>query len=357
LYRALRRECSRFPVAVTTGGLNDADGGGGSREILESLVRYRFEHDRKLQSPSQIANGIEAGQGFLDLLRACNRSQSSAEALGSLSRILESTTRQAEDTAALRARFASFWKPPPPERARHLENIARVRNKANYVSSTSSSATPSEPPRIFQHPRPLSEVKSGVRKVPNLLVTQGIPLLKYPGPQPVLLNRVLKSKTEWGIKMWQKHKHMEEGAHLAECEDEWDEILRREHGIVDEEEAAGGGGGGGEASDGHGHHAPSDYFVPFGQQQSLSSSSVKQSNTSDTWAGTFRAADKELEGQVLARGRKHADLGRKLWQVVLAERELKEKERKEARYLRRMARRNLSEPGEGQGEGGATNAA
>lgn len=294
MYRALLRECTRLPLVT------EHDTAHGARETLQSLVRYRFERDRQLQSPTQIVNGIETGHGLLHQLRLC--SSKSSEALGRLGQMLESMTVQAETTMALRAQFASHWKPPPPQRLKYLQNIHLIRNKANYL--------PQGPrPRIFEHPRPLSEVKTGVRKVPNLIVTQGVPLLKYPGPQPVLLNRVLKSKTLWGVKMFQKHEKLVEGAHLAECEDEWDMILQRQHGIRDAD-----------ASE---------------EDSSVGLGPLRRAGGAGSWAKTFVDVDKDLEQQVMARGRKYATLGKRLWEVVLAEREMKEKERKEAKRLRR----------------------
>lgn len=301
LYRALLRECRQLPI---TEGCDDSN---GPPSIFPSLVRHRFEKDRSIQSPTQICHGMEAGREFLDLLRSCNKK--SAEALNRLSQVLESATSQAQNTAAFRTELARHWKPPPPHRAKYLENIRKVKDKANHVSMPSH-------PRIFEHPRPLSEIKAGVRKVPNLIVTQGIPVLKYPGPQPVLLNRVLKHKTIWGIKTFQKHKELENAAHLADCEDEWDSILLRDHGIRYTKDHPLEGTGGPDR--------------PPTRDQG------------GTWAGTFRQADHELELKVQERGRKHAELGRKLWQIVLDERELKEKERKEAKHERRMARKRAA---------------
>lgn len=209
-------------------------------------------------------------------------------------------TLQAEQTTAVREKHASLWKPPPPQRSRHLEHLRKVRNPANYISDPAN-------PRIFQYPRPLSEVRTGVRKAPNLIVTQGVPVLKYPGPQPVLLNRVIKNKVKRGIKMYKQHEQLEDGAHLAECEDDWDHIIRAHHGIDERQ------------SSGRNRHAPEA-----------------------TWRQTFVDADADLEHKFVDRQRKHADLGRRLWQIVLAERELKEKERREAKHERRMARKKAA---------------
>ncbi|KIW99676.1 uncharacterized protein Z518_11089 [Rhinocladiella mackenziei CBS 650.93] len=297
LYKALLKECTRLPFA---GGSSKTN---GITETLQDLIRYRFRKDRKVQSPTQIVHGIEAGHRFLDLLRACTIQ--SGEALGRLGEILEVTTAQAEDTAAHRSKLATLKKPPRPSRLKYIEHVKRIRDPANHVSYPT--------PRIFEEPRPLSKIKSGVRKVPNLIVTQGIPVLKYPGPQPVLLNRVIKSKITWGVKMFQKHLALEQAAHLAECEDEWDMILREEHGVLEP-------GAHEEDNDG-------------------SSESLGTGEGETTWAATIRAADMGIAKKVMARNRQNAEMGAKLWQVVLRERELKEQERREAKRQRRNERR------------------
>ncbi|KAL2410607.1 hypothetical protein ABEF95_002752 [Exophiala dermatitidis] len=304
LYRALLRECWRLPPVRAS-----ADDSNNLRSVIQCLVRYRFEKDRDVLSPTQVCHGIEAGRGFLQILRSCTSIGNPALGLTHLTQILESFTAKAEDTAAFRSRLALLWKPPPPHRAKYLENIRKVRDKANHVS------TPDHP-RIFEHPRPLSEVKAGVRKVPNLIVTHGIPVLKYPGPQPVLLNRVLKHKTMWGIKMWQRHKELENAAHLADTEDDWDAILYRQHGVK----------------------YPSDKLL----KGTIGLDRLPAATNGGTWGGTFREADQELEQKVQDRGRKHDELGRRLWQIVMDERELKEKERREAKHNRRMARKRAA---------------
>ncbi|KIV78641.1 hypothetical protein PV11_06274 [Exophiala sideris] len=291
LYRALLRECGHVSQAL------GVDASHVTKPTLRSLIGYRFQKDRDLQSPTQIVNGITAGHDFLDLLRSC--SAKSADSLNHLGGLLESITLQAEQTTAVRERLAVHWKPPPPSRSKHLEHIQKVKNPANYVSDPSN-------PRIFQYPQPRSQVRSGVRKVPNLIVTQGIPVLKYSGPQPVLLNRVIKNKVKVGLRRFKQHEGLEIGADLAECEDDWDHIIRKHHGIDDAK-------------------APG-----------------RSTSDQATWRQTFVDADHELTDKYVDQQRKHADLGKRLWQIVLAERELKEKERREAKHERRMARKQAA---------------
>merc|ERR1712230_203398 len=256
LYRVLLRECGRLSTNL---GIDTVH---GIKDSLRPLVRYRFENDRNLLSPSQVANGIAAGYGFLDLLRSC--SAGSGPSLARLTRPFESMTIQADETATRRAKFASLWKPPPANRLKHLEHLKKIKNPANYAHDPSN-------PRVFEHPAPL----------------------------PVLLNRVIKNKVKWGIKKFNQHHALEDLALLAACEDEWDDILRRQHGLSKAEELG--------------------------------------------WAQTVREVDSQLEQKLAATMRKNTELGKRLWDVVVAERELKEKERREARHERRMARKRAAE--------------
>ncbi|KIX95206.1 uncharacterized protein Z520_09122 [Fonsecaea multimorphosa CBS 102226] len=338
LYKALLRESTRVGAAIDNPAV---------ARTLQSLIRFRFDRDRKLLSPSQVANGLEAGHGALSLLRACARK--SSDALNRLSQTLEHVALQAESTAKYRAELASRWKPPPPSRRPHLENLRRVANKANHISTPDN-------PRIFQHPRPISEVKSGVRKVPNLILAQGIPLLKYPGPTPVLLNRVLTSKIKWGVRKWAQHLDIGEKIQLGEWEDEWDSILARKHGIMETCEGATANeqqGRGGELVEADFIRSSSEHNIRFASldraytkdekdiYQPLARSSPA-ATPGGSWTLALRQVDRQLELAVQARGRQYAELGDKYWQVILKERALKEMERRERKHARRIARKQAT---------------
>ncbi|KIW91105.1 uncharacterized protein Z519_07999 [Cladophialophora bantiana CBS 173.52] len=337
LYKALLRESTRVGAAIESPAVT---------KTLQSLIRFRFHRDRKLLSPSQIANGIKAGYGSLSLLRQC--ATKSGDALNKLSQTLEQVALQAESTSAYRAELASRWKPPPPDRHAHLENLRRVANKANHISTPES-------PRIFQHPRPISELKSGIRKVPNLILAQGVPLLKYPGPTPVLMNRVLKNKILWGVRKWAQHQDISEKIQLGEWEDEWDVILAREQGITESDDAANGNGQvgqWGEQAEKGGEKTSSVINMRFVNPKRYSIGNEKNNNqppsrslppaTRVSWTLALRQVDRQLEQAVHTRGRQYAELGDKYWQVVLKERELKERERREKKHARRMARKQAT---------------
>ncbi|OAP54249.1 hypothetical protein AYL99_11350 [Fonsecaea erecta] len=337
LYKALLHESTRVGAAVDNPAVT---------RTLQSLIRFRFDRDRKLLSPSQVANGFEAGHGALSLLRQCARK--SDDALNKLSQTLEHVALQAESTARYRGELASRWKPPPPQRRPHLENLRRIANRANHMSTPDN-------PRIFQHPRPISEVKSGVRKVPNLILAQGVPLLKYPGPTPVLLNRILKTKIQWGVRKWAQHLDIAARIQIGEWEDDWDSILGREQGIVETQEDAIAnrqlGQQAEQVEEDHTQTSP-EFKIRFvggnrpdigdGKNNNQSTARSSPAVPGVSWTLALRQVDRQLEQAVHARGRQYAELGDKYWQVIVKERELKEKERKERKHARRMARKQAT---------------
>ncbi|KIW67708.1 hypothetical protein PV04_06940 [Phialophora macrospora] len=330
LYRSLLRESRLVGAATSSTPI---------AETLRSLIRYRFHKDRTLLSRSQIANGLDAGHGFLSLLRGC--AAKSPPAVDQLTKILEQVTLQAESTATYRRTLAARWKPPPPSRYAHLENLRRIADRANHASTPSA-------PRIFQHPRPLSEVRAGVRKVPNLILAQGIPLLKYPGPTPVLVNRVLKEKIRWGVRKWEQHKDVQRRIQIAEWEDEWDSILAREGNIADDDGGRGGLVEGEEGQRSANSHVPGTKIRYYDPHNDGASTTPKQQPGSGfkpriSWATHLRQVDRMLELAVMERGKQYALLGDRYWhEVVVKERELKEQERKERKHARRMARKQAS---------------
>lgn len=318
----------------------------GSKTIgdtLKSLISYRFHKDSIIFSPSKIANGLKAGHDLLSLLRNCSAKSSSA--LDQLSRTLEQVSIQAEDTYKYRHELASRWKPPPPGRVRHLENLRRNASKANQVSKSSS-------PRIFQHPRPLSEVRSGLRKVPNLMSAHGIPMLKYPGPTCVLVNRVIKEKILWGIRKWDQHQDMEERIAIGELEDAWDKTLAEFAGISEDDGDAGQGNDESQSlvyTTNAGKVVKIYYYDPTvqvvqdnGDEKAPGNGSTKQAQRRPqiSWTAQTRHVDHVLADAVKERGRQYTLLGERYWnEVVLKEREMREAERREKKHQRRMARK------------------
>lgn len=263
-------------------------------------MRYRFECDRKLLSASQIANGIEAGHEFLDLLHAC--AHKSKPALNKLAQLLEATSQRAESTAAWRAKLKELWKPPAPSKLPRLNHLRKVSTKANSVRA------PWNPP-ILERPLALSQIKAEKRKVPYLVVTQGVPFLRYPGPQPQSLSRVIRQQHRWWEKKWEQKLDLEADITLAQWEDRWDQIVGRQirHSSMDPDTA-----------------------------ETLRANEEREFDGS--WASALREVHTGISQQIRERDIQRAEMGRQMWQVIVRERELAKQEKREAKQKRRQTR-------------------
>ena len=232
--------CRRFPILLkceflglslykallkSSASISPTQAGG-----LASLIRHRFKTDRFLQSPSQIANGLDAGHEGLDLLRAS--AQGKPESVARLSSLLESTLQTSEKNTAYRITLRSSQASTSP----------RLTEKTNHICVSVDKALQSHRPSsrpILERPLPLSEIRSGKRRVPKFMAMQGIPLLYYSKPQPASLGRILRQKTAWQMKKWdQRSRAVGELTPLAESEDDWDAFVAlqmKQEGLTNEE--------------------------------------------------------------------------------------------------------------------------
>ena len=242
-------------------------------------------------------------------------------ALSQLGTLLGSISRRASEKDAVAARNASFWKAPPVHRHAHIAHHQHLSRKDFQVGTPGN-------PVIFQHPRPLADLYGPVRKVPKYILANGIPLLKYPGPQPALMNRVLRQKLLWQIKNFEKLRALEQGVPLAQCEDDWDQIVQEHFGIDEDEEA-------------EAELTPPPPPLTDGQRQqrNQASRSTDRSKSPNSWTRMWIKAARDVEKAYAARQKQQFEMGRKLYQVLKDERDLRETERRAAKHERRMARK------------------
>jgi hypothetical protein len=301
LYRALLRQSS----ALHVGGSSEYSPSKSS-DVLSSLVRFRFHQDRKLKSPTQIANGLKAGYEALDLLHACNKNSPSA--LAQLKSLLESTAAQAEYTSAYRAALAAARSPTSPQKLSKIAHLRAIATKAN------STRYPWSKP-VLERPLPLDEIKGGKRRVPNLVSAQGIPFLRYSKPQPISLSRVIRQKQDRDQKKWTRQESLKGDIIIAQWEDEWDEIVA---GLKAEEQARGKGN----------------------VRPPLDSDGRKEAGGPEaSWKHEMVVAEGELYQQIKRNDWKNAEMGRKMWEIVVKERELAAQEKREAKIQRRIERK------------------
>lgn len=117
-------------------------------------------------------------------------------------------------------------KRPPltPSLKRRLRHNLRHSLKSAQVGRHGGTKKP-----VLERPLPLSEIRSGKRKVPSFVVTSaGIPFLRYGKPQPVMLSRVIRQRLEKRDRILEKKNLLDDMLIWAEEEDRWDDTIRRQ---------------------------------------------------------------------------------------------------------------------------------
>lgn len=207
LYRALLKQSFALPSTQSAG--------------VTSLIRYRFKTDRVLQSPSQIADGLRAGNDVLNLLCAC--AQGRMDSIARLSSLIESTLKLSESNKVYRSALRSSRSPAAP---RPGPKAVTAHLGASRMSHSGRLCTGA----VFSRPLPLSQIRGGKRRVPRFVSVQGIPFLRYSKPQSPTLGRVLRQKIAWNIKKWdQRGKLAEVNIRWGENEDAWDALVTQQH--------------------------------------------------------------------------------------------------------------------------------
>jgi hypothetical protein len=272
---------------------------------LKSLIRHRFKTDRFLQSPSQIANGLNAGHEGLGLLRAS--AQGKTDSIARLNSLLEYTLKASESKTTYRSALLSaraLTSPPRAPKTSHSRLSAFQTLQSRRPDSRS----------IGEQPLPLAEITGGKRRVPKFIAVQGIPLLLYSKPQPLSLGKVLRQRLAWQTKKWdQRSKMAEETIPLCEYEDAWDSIVAlqgRQEGLANEKSL---------------HGADVD----------------NGSSDAESWQSASRAADMSIAQIVKNYEQKNLETSRRMFQVLKQERVLAAQEKadlKSRKYEQRVMR-------------------
>jgi Complex 1 protein (LYR family) len=301
LYRALLKQSLAFSHTQSGG--------------IRSLIRHRFQNNRFLQSPSQIANGLDAGNELLKLLGAS--AQGGTGAVIRLTSLLESTLNLSESNKAYRKAFRSAKGPSSPRLAARADHLRMCADK------TLQCRRPDSRP-ILERPLDLSEIKGGKRRVPKFIATQGLAILLYTKPLPVSLGRVLRQKFDWLHKKWdQRDKLMAEVLPLAQGEDHWDSIIA----LQSEQEGL-----------------ATEKIVPEDRDSALHCDSI-------TWASFPRFADARLGAAIQRFEQRNLERGRQVVEILKQERVLAAKEKAaleckkyEERELRRASDAQTTSP-------------
>jgi hypothetical protein len=242
----------------------------------------------------------------LDLIHACNKK--SLTALAQLKSLLECTALHAEHTTAYRAALAAARSPTSPQKLSKIAHLKAVATKAN------STRYPGSKP-VLQRPLPLSEIKGGKRRVPDLISARGVPFLRYSKPQPISLSRVIRQKQDRDQKKWTQQEGLKSDIVFAQWEDEWDGIVEAQ--TVEE------------------HCQTQSKLTPSQASEGDAGDGVRE----ESWKHEIVLAEGELYRQIKESGMKNAELGRKMWEIVVKERELAAQEKREAKIQRRIQRK------------------
>jgi len=167
----------------------------------------------------------------------------------------------------------------------------------------------------LERPLPLSEIRGGKRHVPQLIAAKGVPFLRYSKPQPVSLGRVIRQRGRRHKGLWTKKEELEADRRIAEWEDDWDDIVEAQ--MVDE-------------------RTPKQYKTTSWQ---WSYGSGKVENSEDTWSYEVQMAEEEVMQKIRTEDRYYAEMGKKMWDIVVKERELAAQEESQDKIQRRIERK------------------
>jgi hypothetical protein len=168
---------------------------------------------------------------------------------------------------------------------------------------------------VLERPLRLDEIRGGKRRVPNLVSAQGIPFRRYSKPQPISLSRVIRQKQDRDQKKWTQQESLKGDIVIAQWEDEWDEIVAE---LKAEEQGQGRGK----------VRLPRD-----------SDAGEEAGGREASWKHEMVVAEGELYQQIKESDWKNAEMGRKMWEIVVKERELAAQEKREAKIQRRIERK------------------
>ncbi|KAK0643979.1 hypothetical protein B0T16DRAFT_191558 [Cercophora newfieldiana] len=212
LYRALLRQGRRVPLA------DDIAPGlfPGPAHPIQALVRKAFRRNRRIDSQRLVVSALQNGYRFLSLLHTAAQTPPPPARNEVLSFLRENQAR----VLAARARAAAVPpKPAPPPKPPIL----------TLVSENPPVYKPTNPPR------PLSDFKSGVRRVPTLTETMNFPFLRLNKPQSPILSRALRHRRDTRENVLIEVKRLRDhGYEEAKQEDQWEALVQKMLGAPEE---------------------------------------------------------------------------------------------------------------------------
>ncbi|QKX55805.1 uncharacterized protein TRUGW13939_02903 [Talaromyces rugulosus] len=247
-------------------------------ENIRHLVRTKFDRYKGIQSPTRILHCLQAGYEALDLLHsACSENKDS---LARIQLLLQSSRSR---TPTSTPKDENISTPVSRRAEKRAENIEFQRQ---------SRWTHPKVEPILSRPRP---VVAGRRKVPVFVNARGVPFLRIKKPQPQILSQIIRQKHAYKDKLIERRNRLLLEYYFAKDEEDWDRILN------------------GESITNATHWSKEPLWLEGSWPESV-------------WASFQQSNDDNYIYE-----RKNLNLARELWQVVLDERELAEKEKAEGK--------------------------
>ncbi|KAI5298178.1 hypothetical protein KEM55_003712, partial [Ascosphaera atra] len=269
LYRALLRKC---------GDLRDV---GADAQVARGLVQRQFRSAKNLDSPTRIVSALKGGREAYDLLHSCADGNKSS--ILRLNAILGKSVSLVSQILEKRKAQAASYRPED-----HTSPILRRRAAARAAQRPEALRPHPDTKPITSRPRP---AVSGVRHVPVFVVARGIPFLRIKKPQPPSLRRALKSFLDNRWKRIERRDRLDGDMCIAESEDVWDQIV-------------------------------GDIAMQEGVR-------IQRDDKRDTWKGAIQRSLYDTNKLIWKMDEKTMKRARDMWNVVLKEKALKEKEDEE----------------------------
>ncbi|KAK0709968.1 hypothetical protein B0T26DRAFT_723651 [Lasiosphaeria miniovina] len=289
LYRALLRQVPRVPLP------DDVATGISPVNPIKWLVRSGFRRNQKETSPRLVISALRNGYRYLDLLTRAQNPSAGPE--------------HAQVLAFLRANQARVL--PLLNRTRRTKTSAPIPGTIPLLTRVRGSDGRSDPVYVSTvRPRPLSEIKGGIRRVPTMDESVGFPFLRLTKPQPSVLSRVLTQKS-FSVRgaMVRRSELLQTIIPDVQDEDRWEYSVRqmlRDHGRASSE------------------------FVD---------NSATYARVLHNEVNAIHDRMNEIQKDKMARGRA-------LWKIICEEKALAEAEAKERKEAARRAKKEATEADE-----------
>ena len=198
----------------------------GLRESIADIIARRFRKDSQTHSPSKITNAFKIGYQAFDLLVDSNNGSEKAtnEITSLVQRYHDLYEREQKRTALIKLAV---------ETERQQSGV-KLR-KAHVLSPGEAAGT--KPRDILTWPKRYKDFEhksfKGRRQIPYLVESQGFPFLRFHKPMPQRLAHTINSKKRQQRSRFAQREKLGGLIQFGEEEDQWDSILQEEFNMDD----------------------------------------------------------------------------------------------------------------------------